>query len=580
MAEYADRDFYRFGRFRLDPTGCVLFCDDRAVTLPRKAADTLLFLVKNAGKVVEKQDLLKHVWRDAFVEEGSLARTISILRKALEDGVGGQEFISTIPTRGYRFAAPVESLPSYHPPQHPSRVMLAVLPFENMSRRKSQEYFSDGLTEEMITQLARLSPERLGVIARTSAMHYQSTGKSIREIGSELGVAFVLEGSVRRDGNRVRIAAQLIQVSDETHVWAESYERNLVDILALQSDVAKAIAREIRVKLAPQERERLASTGAVNPQAYEAYLKGRYLLNKRTLGALQQSVTYFERAIQHEAQYPVAYAGLADAYLTLLDVGYLSASEATNKAKKAAGKALEADETLAEAHSSLGHAHLHDFNWSDAGREFQRAIELNPNYANAHFYYANYLMAMGRKDEAIAEAQYALRLDPVSLPAGTNLSCALYHAGRCQEAAEQALKVLDIDPTFYRAQLELGRVYEQQGKYQRAIGAFRKAVSSSGRSSPYLAELAHAYAAAGKRREAVKLLQELRKISRKTYVPAHAIAVVFAGLGNRSQAFSWLSTACARRDGWMLFLKVNPRLAPLHSDPRFHKLLRRMGLEA
>ena len=296
--------------------------------------------------------------------------------------------------------------------------MLVVLPFENLSGGKRHDYFSDGVTEEMITQLARLSPERLGVIARTSAMQYKSTAKSVRQIGRELAVAYVLEGSVRRAGHRVRIAAQLIQVSDETHLWAESYERNLGNILGLQSEVARAVANEIKVKLAPEERERLASAGVVNPQAYEAYLRGRYLLNRRTAEASQKSILHFERAIQYDPQYAVAYAGLADSYLTLLDTGHLSTTEATAKAMTAAGKALRMDDTLAEAHTSLGHAHFHEFHWLAAETEFKRAIQLNSNYAMTHFYYANYLIAVGRTDEAIAQARCAQALDPVSLPAG------------------------------------------------------------------------------------------------------------------------------------------------------------------
>jgi TolB-like protein len=316
MAEHAHQPVYRFGRFRLDRTGRVLFCGDRAVPLPPKAAGTLLLLLRNAGNVVEKQDLLKPVWRDAFVEEGSLTRTISILRKALEEGGDGQEFISTIPTRGYRFAVPVEGLSSFPASPHPSRVMLAVLPFENMSGRKSQEYFSDGLTEEMITQLGRVNPDRFGVIARTSAMQYKNSTKTVHQIGRELSVTHIVEGSVRRASGRVRIVAQLIQVSDQTHLWAESYERNTGDILALQNEVAQAIARQIQIKLIPQEQERFAPSGFISPEAYEAYLKGRYLWNQRTLGTLQKSIQYFERAIQIDPAYAAAYAGMADSYLT------------------------------------------------------------------------------------------------------------------------------------------------------------------------------------------------------------------------------------------------------------------------
>jgi tetratricopeptide (TPR) repeat protein len=375
----------------------------------------------------------------------------------------------------------------------------------------------------------------------------------------------------------VRIAAQLIQVTDETHLWAQSYERNLGDILAVQGHVAQAVAKEIKLKLAPQEQERLASAGEVDPHAYEAYLQGRYLLNLRTVEASEKSVLFFRRAIEHDPQFSVAYAGLADSYLTLLDMGYLPTREATKKAKAAAGKALRRDETLAEACTSLGHAHFHEFNWLAAGREFNRAIELNPNYANAHFYYANYLIAVGRMDEAIRQARCAQALDPVSLPAGTNLAAILYVAGHYKEAVEQSLCVLEIDSSFARAHEDLGRSYMPQGMYEQAITAFENAVACSGRSSRDLASLAHAYAVAGKREEALKLLQELNQISKRGYVSPYVFALVALGLGNKTEAFAWLAKAYTGLDSALPFLKVDPRLAPLRSDSRFRDLVRRLN---
>jgi len=580
VTEYADRHFYRFGRFRLDPTGCVLFCDDQAVTLPRKAADTLLFLVENAGKVVEKRDLLKHVWRDAFVEEGSLTRTISILRKALEDGAGGHEVISTIPTRGYRFAAQVEGLPPFRSSQQPSRVMLAVLPFENMSGRKSQEYFSDGLTEEMITQLGRMNPDRFGVIARTSAMQYKNSTKTVCEIGRELNVTHILEGSVRRARGRVRIAAQLIQVTDQTHLWAESYERNTGDILTLQNEVSQAIARQIQMKLAPEEQRRFAASGSISPEAHEAYLRGRYLWNQRTLEALRKSIKHFEKAIRIDSTYAAAYAGMADAYLTLQDDAHLPTLEATAEAKRAAWEALRHDQMLAEPHISLAHAYFHEFNWPAAEREFKHGLELNPNYAIGHFYFANYLLARGQFQEALAEARHAKALDPVSLPAHSNTASALYYSGQYDEAIEQCLEVLEVDPSFARSYEDLGRSYLEKGMRREAIRAFKNAVTHSGHGSLYVAELAYAYAVAGRSKDALQLFNELTKLARKRYVSPYAFALVHTGMGNKDQAFAWLDKAYEERSSSLAFLKTNPALAVLRPDPRFHKLLGRMGLES
>jgi TolB-like protein/Flp pilus assembly protein TadD len=547
------------------------------VPLAPKVADALRLLIENAGNVIGKDELLKNIWPDTFVGEGSLTRTISILRKALADDAGGQDYIVTIPKRGYRFAAPISETSGPKAPPVPEKLMLAVLPFENLSRNKKQEYLSDGLTEELITQLGRLNPERLGVIARTSAMQYKSTRKSIQQIGRELGVAYVLEGSVRRAGNRVRVTAQLIQVSDQTHLWAQGYEREMRDILTLQRHVSQAVAKEIEIKLARQEPSRL-DAGAINLAAYETYLKGRYLWNKRTLDSLENSVRYFERAIELDPGYERAYAGLADSYLTLHDDGHLPPRKALACAKRAAAKGLRIDKTLAEAHTSLAHAHLHEFNWPAAGAEFKRAIELNPNYPAAHFYYANYLVARECLDEAIAEAQRAQALDPVSLQAGSNFAHILYHACMYDSAIEQSLKVLDMDRNFARAHEDLGRAYEQKGMYEQAIRAFRTAVANSGRSPAYLGSLAYAYAVSGHRKEAAKLFEELRKVGRKRYVSAYVFALVCAGLKDKDGAFAWLRKACDEYSSALIFLKVNPRFAALRSDARFHDLLRHVGL--
>lgn len=572
--------FYQFGPFRLDAAGRLLFRQGKAVSLAPKVADTLLLLVENAGKVVEKEELLKRVWQDAFIEEGSLTRTISLLRKALGDGSEGQEYIATISKRGYRFAAPVEEISAPPVLSISGKIMLAVLPFENFSREKQQEYFSDGLTEEMITELGRLNPERLGVIARTSAMKYKSTDRTIHEIGRELNVAYVLEGSVRLAGGQVRIAAQLIQVSDQTHIWAESYQRGLGDILALQSQVAQAIARQIQIRLTPQDQARLEAARPVDPQAYEDYLKGRYLWNKRSQEALLKSVQHFQKAIQRAPTYAPAYAGLADSYLTLQDEGNLAPREATAKAKTAARKALRINENLAEPHISLAHAYFHEFNWRAAEAEFKRGLELNPSYAGAHFYYANYLVAMGRADEAIAAARTAQALDPVSAPAETNMAAILYHVREYDKAIDHCRKLLETEPAFAHAYDDLGRAYEQKLMYAQAIAAFENAAECSKRAPRYLASLAHALGRVGRKREALALLQELRRLAKKRYVSPYAFALVFLGLGDRDQALAWLNKAYQLRDSVLPFLKVNPRLASLHSDPRFQKILRRLGLAA
>jgi TolB-like protein/tetratricopeptide (TPR) repeat protein len=568
--------FYEFGRFRLDGTGRVLFRGDEAVPLSPKAADVLLLLVRNAGSVVEKKDLLSRVWQGAFVEEGSLTRTISILRKFLEAGDEGQECIATVSKRGYRFMLPVKEITADRGASE--KTLLAVLPFENLSGDRTQEYFSDGLTEEMITQLSQLNPGKLGVIARTSAMRYKGSDKSVRRIGQELGVAYLLEGSVLRAGRRVRITAQLIQVSDQTHLWARKYERGVGDILAIQSDVATAIASEIEIKLAPQAEARLERTSIVEPQAYEAYLRGRYLWNQRTGKALHESLRQFEKSIKHGPRYAPAYAGMADSYLSLLDDAYLPPLAATAQARQWAEKAIAIDEAFAEPHSSLGHAHYHEFEWTEAEREFRRSIALNPNYPSAHFYYAHYLVAIGRHEEAVAEAKKALALDPVGLAAQTNVAIIYYRAGRYDESVEEARRVRDIDTTYPHAHYVLGRAFVQKGMYREAILSSRKAVALEGSNVRYLASLAYIYGVAGKRSNASELLDKIKHIMAQRYVPAYMMAICYVGLGKGDEALAWLTRACEERSAESPFANVDPRLATFRMEPRFRQILRKLGL--
>jgi len=577
VANEVSRPFYEFGRFRLDGTGRVLFRGDEAIPLSPKSAAVLLLLVQNAGSVVEKKELLNRVWQDAFVEEGSLTRTISILRKVLQAGDKEKECIATVSKRGYRFMLPVKEIPAEKAVAS-EKILLAVLPFQNLSGARAQEYFSDGLTEEMITQLSQLNPEKLGVIARTSAMRYKGSNKSAQRIGQELGVAYLLEGSVRRAGRRVRITAQLIQVGDQTQLWAHKYERGIGDILAIQSDVATAIASEIKIKLAPQAEARLERISTVEPRAYEAFLRGRYLWNQRTGKALHNSLREFEKSIKHDPGYASAYAGMADSYLSLLDDAYMPTRAATTQARRWAEKAITIDEAVAEPHSSLGHAHFHEYEWADAEREFQRSIALNPNYSSAHFYYANYLVAMGRHEEAVAEAKKALALDPVSLTAQTNVAITYYRAGRYDQGVEEARRVLDIETTYAHAHYVLGRAYVQKGMYREAIRSARRAVALEGGNVRYVASLTHICGIAGKRSDASQLLGKIKRIMMQRYVPAYPVAICYVGLGKKGEALAWLTRACEERSAESPFAKIDPRLAGLHVEPGFREILRKLGL--
>ena len=579
---------WEFDCYRVDFARRLLLRGGELVQLPAKALDTLLVLIQRRGEVVTKEDLIKAVWPDAFVEEGNLSQSIHVLRRALGESVEEHRYIVTVPGRGYRFVADVREIPeikgdpasSLPASSVPPRVMLAVLPFEYISRQKGEEYFSDGLTEEMITQLGRMNPEWLGVIARTSAMHYKDSDRTVQQIGRELGVSYVLEGSVRRVGRRVRVTAQLIQVDDQTHLWAESYDRELGDILALQNDVASAIADEIQIKLTPRERARLEKVRPVNPEAYEAYLKGRYFWNKRTKEALEKSIRWFERAIEKDPNYASAYAGLADSYWLLANTAYdaLPPKEAFSKARVATLKALEIDKTLAEAHASLAQLHLYEFDWLAAERELKRSIELNPGFAVAHHWYALYLSAKGRFKEALAEANRAYGLDPLSVIINRDLGLIYYYARQPDCAIAQYRKTLDLDPDFALAHQALGRAYLEMGMYTKGVEEIQLAVRLSGESVGMLAALAHAYGSTGKTEKARGILGDLTERSRRSYVPPTSFAIIYAGLGEKENALEWLEKAWGEQDVGLHTLKVHPIFNGLCTDPRFQDLLRRMNL--
>jgi len=567
---------YRFGRYRLQSQGGLLYCENRHVPLAPKVAQTLLLLVESAGDVVEKEKFLKSVWGDAFIEEGSLTRTISVLRKALHDGEKGQEFIATVSKRGYRFVASVREIEKPRAPAADGKIMLAVLPFENLSDDHDQEYFSDGLTEEMITQLSRLNPELLGVIARTSAMMFKKTKKRIVEIGKDLGVDFILEGSVRRSGSRVRISAQLILVADETHAWAKSYERSLGDVLKLQSEVARAIASEIQIKLTPREERRLAQLPSVSAEAYEAYLRGRHSWNKRTEEGMRQSIGYYEEAIQLHPRYAIAYAGIADSHVMLACRGMAPAKETFQSAKLAARKALDLDEGLGEAHASLAHVRLHDWDWKGLEKDFQRAIELDPSQAIVYYWYGEYLMSVGKPEEAIAVTHQAHRMDPLSPVIGSSLAMILYLARRYDQALRVLQHALEINPEHFLPHLRMGLVSVQIRKYDQAISHLKMAVKLSRQSTETQAALALAYAAAGKSKRAGEILAQLQDL-RGRYVLPYNLAKAYAAGRNNEKAFAWLEIAYQGGNPDLIELNSEPIFDGLRDDPRFTGLMRRVG---
>jgi serine/threonine-protein kinase len=453
---------------------------------------------------------------------------------------------------------------------------IAVLPLENLSRDPEQEYFADGMTDELITNLSKISSLR--VISRTSVMQYKGAKKPLREIAQALGVDGVIEGSVFRAGSRVRITAQLIHAATDRHLWAESYERDLTDVMALQGEVTRAIAGEVKAVLTPQEQTRLASARPVNPEAHEAYLKGRYSWNLRTEEGLKKGIEYFQQAIEKDPGHALAYAGLADSYDALAYWNLMAPKEAFPRAKAAALKALEMDETLAEAHASLGEARFkYDWDWVGAEKEYKRAIELNPGYATAHGWYAGYLSGMGRHDKAIAEAKRAQELDPLSLSINAGEGWAFFCARRYDEAIAQCRRTLELNVGFYPTHLYLGFAYEQKKLFEQAIAEYQEAIGL-GRGKPLLAPyLARGFAAAGKRTEALTIISQMAELSKRRYVSPYGMAQIYAALSDPGRAFQWLDKACQERDTWLVWLKVEPGFDSLHSDPRFQDLLRRMN---
>jgi TolB-like protein/DNA-binding winged helix-turn-helix (wHTH) protein/lipoprotein NlpI len=624
---------YEFGEFRLEPRDRLLFRNGELVALTPKVFDTLRLLVEHHGHTLEKDRLLKEIWPDTFVAEGTLTRNIYVLRKTLGDSSQGNEYIATVPKYGYRFVAPVmertdsAAAPASaldkaveHRPLEPriprvsaarslgrwilalasvslvvtityvswrsnaaryaaptGKVMLAVLPFANLTGDPAQEFISDGLTEEMITQLGGLNPQQLGVIARTSAMTYKGTNKPVKQIGRELGVNYVLEGSLRLWGDRVRISAQLIDVRDQTHLWAENYDSDRRDILKLQSDVTRNIAKQISLTLTAEQRATVTSARSVDPQVYELCLLGRYQWNKRNQAGLNKAIDYFQQAISRNPAYAPAYAGLADAYAVLTYYSTVPATETFPKARTAAQRALQLDEKLPEAHTTLGLVSLFYSDLPGADREFKRALQLNPNYATAHHWNAFYLWRTNRHDEALAEIESARQLDPLSLIINSDEGKLLYDSRHPERAVTQLRKAIELDPNFGEAHRVIALAYMQIGASSQAISQARRAMDLFPDDPAAPATLGYVYAVAGDTQQAQKILVALKQHADQDSNSPYFLAVVYTGLGNRDKALECLEKVYQGHSRMMLYdLTFQPVFDPLRTDQRFQDLLQRV----
>ena len=615
----------RFGLFELDVRAGELRKRGVRLTLQGLPLQVLAILLENPGQVVTRDELRTRLWpADTFVDfDHSLHNAIARLREALGENANSPRFIETLPRRGYRFMGQLGTADTQGPasvPMAPVRnrrailavvlslvVVLAVLvgfnlggvrsrwlgksapahidsiavlPLKNLSDDREQDYFADGMTEALITDLGKIRAIR--VISRTSVMRYKDTQKPLQEIARELQVDALVEGTVARSGNRLRITANLVQPSPERHLWAETYERDLRDVIALQNDVARTIAQQIQVELTPEEHASLSASRPVDPEAYQLYIKGRYFWVKRNRESFSRALDYFQQAIRQDPTYAAPYSGLADCYVLFgssFDVGGQSPSDVEPQAKAAALKALELDGSLSDAHNSLAYVKLtYDWDWQGAEAEFKRSLALNPGYAHAHHWYAHLLLSSGRKDEALAESKRALELDPVSPIINLHLGWHYLNTGQYDQALEQLAKTLELDPNYPLAYWYRGLAYEQKKMYADALREMQKAKDLLPGNLAVQADMGHVYAVSGDKASANRVLGELRRESASRYVNQYEVALIYAGLGQKDEAFASLNKAFRERSDMLVYLKVDPRLDVLRSDSRFADLVRLVGI--
>jgi len=568
MSTSAKGRVVRFGDLEFDTLAGELSRRGTKLRLQEQPLQILQMLIRYPGQVVPREELRQQIWpADTFVDfDHGINNAIKRLREALGDTADTPRYIETLPKRGYRFIGTIEL-------ESPKFRSLAVLPLENLSRDPQQEYFAEGLTEALITTLAKIG--ELRVVSRTSSILYKGARKPLREIARELEVDTIVEGTVLRAGARVRITAQLIDPQQEAHLWAESYERDLSDVLTLQAEVAHAIAREVRVKLTPSERTELARVQTVDPEAYEAYLKGRHYSNQRSRDGFPRAVECLHQAITKDLCYAPAYAGLADALSIMGLWGLVPPGEGCGRAIGLARKALELDRSLGEAHTSLAWARFHyDFDIIAAENEFERALDLNPRYATTHLWFGMCLGMMGRYEEGYTELKRATRLEPHWSNIRFGQGFVYWSGGRFDLAIENCRKALELDPNSVQALAWLGLSHLAKGEFATAVTALEHCAALSQRATVPTGLLGEGYAAFGDRDRAQAILQELMG---RSHVSAYFVARIYAALGDKDEALQWLETGYQEHGEWMTLLKVDPRFDDLRSEPRILDLMHRMN---
>jgi adenylate cyclase len=561
---------YQFGLYRLNPTARTLVRDDKVVALPPKAIEVLAELVKQPGEVVGKQQLLQVVWPDTFVEEANLNQMIFLLRRALGNSDRG-EYIATVPRRGYRFTACV------HTVELPFRIeSIAVLPLANLSGDQDQEYFADGITEALITELAKIGSLR--VVSRTSVMRYKGRTEPVARIARALRVQGILEGSVVKSGDRLRITVQLIHAGSDQHVWAEVYEGSMSDVLDVQSKAAREVAAGIRAELSKDEKARLTVSRKVSPAAYSLYLKARYFARILTEEGQRKAIVHFQKSIESDPHYAPAYAGLAECLIELAYFFGMDPKKAFAEAEPAAVTAVALDQDLAEGHAALGLLRLlNDWDWQGADAESQRAIELAPGNPYVYWKRGVYLRYAGRTEEAVAVHRHAESLDPFSVLAIQEVGWPLYYGHRFEEAVEQFRKAVELEPGWDQLYFGLGLTLLQLRRCDEAISALRTAVQKEPGNVFSVAALIYGLGHAGRVREAKIRLEQL--LSQYSYVPRWFLAMAWVGLNNSERAIEALEEAFQNHEPCVISLKVDPIFDPLRNESRFKGMVRRVGLK-
>jgi DNA-binding winged helix-turn-helix (wHTH) protein/tetratricopeptide (TPR) repeat protein len=566
VTEYKKNSF-RFGPFRLDVGDRLLSREGEAITLPPKAFETLLILVQNSGRLVTKEDLIRQLWPDTFVEEANLANNISLLRKTLEDDRQGSTYIETVPKSGYRFVAKVTAPIN----------SIAVVPFKPLGETSRDEFLAMGLADTLITRLSQL--RQIDVRPLGAVLRYADVQMDPVAIGQEQLVESVLDGNIQKADTKIRVSVRLVRIDSGTTLWASQFIENYTDIFTLQDAISSRVAESLRSTLSGDERQALHKRYTNNFEAYQLYIRGRYFWSKFTEEGLRKSIDYYHQALEKDPNYALAYVGLSASYV-VLGVNYSAPAEVMPKAKAYVSQAFDRDIALADAYiPDAAIKYFFDWDWAGAESGFKQAIELGPSdAASAHELYAYYLWTMGRFDQGLGQMKLAQQLDPLSLPISEDVGVAYYYSRNFDQAVEQQNKTIELDGNYFFGQLRRGQAYLQKGMLSEAFEDLTRAKALSGNWPAAVAELGCAYAMAGQMSEAQRVIKELNERAQQQYIDPYLIALVYTSMGEPDAAFEWLTKALKARSPWMVWLRVEPKFDCLRTDSRFAALLRQIGL--